>query len=184
VTIAALVLAAGEGSRFAGEAHKLVASFRGRPLWTWAVDAAVDAELDATYVVTGAVDLPLGNGVRVVRNDAWPDGQATSLARGIEAVRAAGHDAVVVGLTDQPFVRAEDWRAVASSTATPIAVASFEGERRPPVRLAAAVWPMLPQTGDEGARTLLRERPDLVTEVPCTGQPVDIDTLEDLERWS
>jgi molybdenum cofactor cytidylyltransferase len=184
VTTAALVLAAGEGSRFAGEGHKLTASFRGRALWTWAVDAAVAAGLDATFVVTGAVALPLDDRVRVVRNDAWAEGQATSLARGIDAVQAAGHDAVVVGLADQPFVAAGDWRAVAASTVTPIAVASFGGERRPPVRLAAAVWPLLPHTGDEGARRLLRERPDLVTAVPCTGQPVDIDTLEDLERWS
>ena len=184
MTTAALVLAAGEGSRFAGEGHKLTASFRGRPLWTWAVDAAVAAGLDATYVVTGAMDLPVDDRVHVVHNDAWAEGQATSLARGIEAVRAAGHDVVVVGLADQPFVGAEDWRAVAASTATPIAVASFGGERRPPVRLAAAVWPLLPRTGDEGARSLLRERPDLVTAVPCTGRPVDIDTLEDLERWS
>ena len=184
MTTAALVLAAGEGSRFTGAEHKLTASFRGRPLWTWAVDAALDAGLDATYVVTGAVELPLAGPVIVVHNDAWADGQATSLAAGIDAVQAAGHDAVVVGLADQPLVGAEAWRSVAAATGTPIAVASFAGERRPPVRLAAAVWPLLPREGDEGARSLLRERPDLVTEVPCTGQPVDIDTLEDLERWS
>lgn len=184
MTTAAIVLAAGEGSRFAGATHKLTAAFRGRPLWTWAVDAAVAAGLDATYVVTGAVELPVETPAVVVRNDAWAGGQAISLAAGIAAAAAAGHDVVVIGLGDQPLIGAEAWRSVAGSTATPISVASFRGERRPPVRLAAAVWPMLPKTGDDGARVLMRERPHLVTAVPCTGEPIDIDTLEDLEQWS
>jgi len=184
VTTAALVLAAGEGSRFVGETHKLLAPFRGRALWEWAVDAAVGAGLPATYVVTGAVRLPLPATVVDVHNDAWARGQATSLAAGIAAVDAAGHDAVVVGLADQPLVGSDAWQSVATATVTPIAVASFDGDRRPPVRLAAGVWPLLPTEGDEGARSLMRERPDLVTAVPCTGQPVDVDTLEDLERWS
>jgi len=184
VTTAALVLAAGEGSRFTGGTHKLVAPFRGRPLWEWAIDAALGAGLDATYVVTGAVPLPLPTAVVEVHNDGWADGQATSLATGIAAIREEGHDAVVVGLADQPLVGSDAWRSVAAAVATPIAVASFDGDRRPPVRLAAEVWPLLPTEGDEGARTVMRKRPDLVTAVPCSGQPVDIDTLEDLERWS
>jgi CTP:molybdopterin cytidylyltransferase MocA len=182
--VAAIVLAAGEGARFAGDTHKLLAPFRGRPLWAWAVDAAASASLDATYVVTGAIDLPVEPPVVIVHNDAWADGQSTSLRAGIAAASSAGHDAVVVGLGDQPLVGAEAWRSVARAVSTPIAVATFRGDRRPPVRLAAEVWPLVPQSGDEGARVLMRERPHLVTEVPCIGEPVDIDTLEDLERWS
>ena len=184
MTTAAIVLAAGEGSRYAGGSHKLLADFRGRPLWTWAVDAAVAAGLDATYVVTGAVDLAVGSAAVVVRNDAWAEGQATSVVAGVAAAGAAGHDAVVIGLADQPLIGPDAWQAVAVAVATPIAVASFGGDRRPPVRLAAEVWSLLPTTGDEGARVVMRERPDLVTAVPCIGEPVDIDTMEDLERWS
>jgi nicotine blue oxidoreductase len=184
VSTAALVLAAGEGSRFAGDTHKLLARFRGRPLWSWAVDAAVAAGFDATFVVTGAVELPIDAPAVLIRNEAWASGQATSLAAGVAAVAAAGHDVVVIGLGDQPLIGPDAWQAVAASTATPIAVASFGGERRPPVRLAAEVWPLLPKSGDDGARVLMRGRPDLVTAVPCSGEAVDIDTQEDLERWS
>jgi CTP:molybdopterin cytidylyltransferase MocA len=185
VTTAAVVLAAGDGTRYLGDHPKLLASFRGSPLVTWAVRAAAEAELDDVIVVAGAVDLSsLSLPGRVVINDRWADGQATSLHLGIAVAERSGHDAVVIGLGDQPLVGAAAWRAVSASIATPIAVATFAGERRPPVRLAAAVWPLVPASGDEGARGLMRERPDLVSEIPCTGEPVDIDTLEDLARWS
>jgi CTP:molybdopterin cytidylyltransferase MocA len=184
VSTAAVVLAAGGGTRFAGETHKLLARLGERSVVEHAIAAAVDAALDATYVVVGAVDVPEVAGATIVHNPRWADGQSTSLLAGIAAARDGGHDAVVIGLGDQPFVPPEAWAAVAACTATPIATATFDGARRPPVRLAAAVWDMLPSSGDEGARSLLRERPDLVTEVPCPGTPADIDTLEDLNRWS
>jgi CTP:molybdopterin cytidylyltransferase MocA len=184
LTVAAVVLAAGEGSRFNGPMHKLLTPFRGRPLVEWAVQAALDASLDATFVVIGAVDVNVPYGAVVLRNARWSDGQATSLCAGIDAASTAGHDAVVIGLGDQPLVPVDAWRAVAEADGRPIATAVFDGRRRPPVRLGAAVWPLLPTSGDEGARVLMRKRPDLVTEVPCAGDPIDIDTQEDLDRWT
>ena len=179
MTTAAIVLAAGGGTRFGGDGHKLLASFRGKPLVLWSLEAA--NVLDELIVVTGAVELPLPANAREVRNERWADGQATSLAAGIAA--AKDHDAVVVGLGDQPLIPAEAWRLVAAATDTPIAVATYAGQRRNPVRLAAEVWPLLPTQGDEGARSLLRSRPDLVTEVACPGEPADMDTQEDLATW-
>lgn len=185
MSVAGLVLAAGASTRFRGPTNKLLAPFRGRPLWIWAVEAAAGAGFEELIVVTGAVDLGeelAALGARSVREPRWAGGQAVSLAAGLAA--AAGHDAAVVGLADQPLMGSEAWRAVGSCTESQVAVATFGGLRRPPVRLAAEIWPLLPASGDEGARALMRQRPELVTEVPCSGEPIDIDTVEDLHQWS
>jgi CTP:molybdopterin cytidylyltransferase MocA len=183
---AAVVLAAGAGTRFAGPGPKLLAPFRGKPLVAWAVEHAADAGLDEVLVVVGGIEVAraLPPGVTVVRNERWAGGIATSLAAAIGAARAGGHGAVVVGLGDQPFIDPAAWQAVAAAEETPMAVATYEGERGNPVRLAAEVWRLLPMLGDQGARQLLRQRPELVSEVPCLGSAADIDTVEDLTTWS
>jgi CTP:molybdopterin cytidylyltransferase MocA len=152
----------------------------------WAIDAAAQAGLDETLVITGAVDLSgldLPPGVRLVRSERWADGQAHSLQAARAAAEAAGHGAMVVGLGDQPLIPPAAWRAVATSS-SPIAVATYAGRRRNPVRLARAVWPLLPVDGDVGARDLLLSKPELVEEVACVGEPADVDTQEDLGRWN
>lgn len=183
--VAAVLLAAGGGSRFAGDSHKLRAPFRGQPLLCHAIAPIVEAGLDL-FVVTGAVDVAdlVPASATIVPNTDWEQGQATSVRAGIAAAAAAGHDAVVVGLGDQPFLTAEAWRSVASSDA-PMAVATYDGRPGHPVRLAATVWGLLPEVGDEVGRVVRRSRPDLVREIPCPrGDASDIDTLEDLHRWS
>jgi molybdenum cofactor cytidylyltransferase len=185
MSLAAIVLAAGGGSRFEGPTHKLVALFRGRPLVTWAIEAALGATVDEVAVVTGAVQLDdlVPEDVVVIENQSWGSGQASSLQTAVLWASGRGHDAVVVGLGDHPLVPSSAWTAVAA-TPSPVAVATFDGRRRPPVRLDRSVWNLLPTTGDEGARVLMRQRPDLVREVVCKGQPIDIDSLEDRDRWS
>lgn len=180
--VAAVVLAAGGGSRFGGDVHKLLQPLWGRPLVAWVVTAALGAGLAEVAVVEGAVDLApvLPEGAVVLRNPGWAAGQAGSLRLGLDWCERRGHHAVVVGLGDQPLVPAAAWRAVAACEAAPIAVATYGGRRRNPVRLDRSVWPLLPVEGDEGARVLMAARPDLVAEVACTGTPLDVDTLEDL----
>ena len=78
MTIAAVVLAAGGGTRFAGPTHKLLAEFRGKPVVQWAVENATAAQLDDLVVVMGAVDLRhvLPAGVTLLYNPRWHEGQA------------------------------------------------------------------------------------------------------------
>ena len=71
-----------------------------------------------------------------------------------------------------------------SSSDAAIAVANYSGVRGNPVRLASAVWNLLPKEGDVGARNLLVQRSDLVRDIACEGSNADIDTTEDLQRWN
>lgn len=181
---AGILLCAGGSTRFSGDANKLLAPFRGRPLVGWALEHVGAAGFDEVIVVTGAVDL--SGELRdqtIVVNPAWVSGLASSLLAGVLEAGGRGHEVVVVGLGDQPMVPASAWAAVATAE-SPIAVANFAGRRTPPVRLAREVWTLLPATGDVGARELIRSRPDLVIEVECAGDGLDIDTVEDMAPWN
>ena len=154
----------------------------------------VAASIGPVIVVTGAVaDLVRASdadgdtpAVIVCHNPSWANGQSTSLRAGLDVAGRLGATSVVVGLADQPFVEPDAWRAVAAADG-PIVVATYDGARGNPVKLDAAVWPLLDEPAqrdpDAGARALMGVRPDLVREVPCTGSPADIDTEEDLRRW-
>lgn len=187
--LVAAVLAAGAGSRFHGDHHKLLTELDGAPLVHHAIRHALAAGIGPVVVVTGAVDLhlpdELAGAVQLHHNPRWADGQSTSIAVAVDAAAALGADAVVIGLGDQPGIPPTAWTCVVEAdTDRPIVVASYDGRRGPhPVRLHRSVWPMLSNSGDDGARTLMREHPELVHEVPCPGTAADIDTLEDVQRW-
>lgn len=182
-----MLLAAGSGSRFVSPSgHKLRHELRGRTLFAWALGPALQAGLDEVIVVSGAVALDdlVPDGVTLLHNEAWREGQSTSLQVAVDWAARRSHAAVVVGLGDLPGLTVEAWRAVATATEAPVVAASYEGRRAHPVRLAAEVWPLLPPGGDEGARALWRSHPEIVVELPCVGDPSDIDTWEELRRWS
>lgn len=186
MSVAGVILAAGAGSRFGGPGEKLVTLARGRPLIAWALDPVIEAALDEVIVVSGAAELSdvTPEGITLLRNDEWQAGQATSLGVALDWCQRRGHASAVVGLGDTPSLTASAWRAIAAAPGGPIVVATYGGRRGHPVRLDASVWTLLPTSGDEGARALMARRPELVVEVACEGKATDIDTREDLRRWS
>ena len=157
----------------------------GTPLIARAIAPALAAGLDELIVVAGAVDIAdvVPAEATLLQNDDWEGGQATSLGVALDWCHRQHHAAAVVGLGDVPGLEAAAWRRVATHIGGPIVVATYSGRRGHPVRLDAAVWSLLPSSGEEGARTLMSRRPELVVEVACSGSPMDIDTVEDLHRW-
>jgi CTP:molybdopterin cytidylyltransferase MocA len=186
--VSAIVLAAGGGSRFGG--GKLLAKLGGQPIIEAVLENLREAPVDEIIVIVGAEAGRLREvcerySVRTVANEEWERGQATSVLAGL---RASGGRAAVVLLGDQPFVGAEAVERLVAAFAegAKVAVATYGGKRRNPVLFSREVWPLLEAelAGDEGARSVLRRHPELVVEVPCegVGDPVDVDTREDLRR--
>ena len=159
-----------------------------------ATTAEADSGSDAGVGTGTGFGLDAGVGTGTGTGFGLDAGVATGTGFGSDASVATGTGfgrdvgAVVVALADQPLVGAE---AVARLIAAyrdgaTVAVAAYDGQARNPVLLARECWAdvIAMATGDQGARTFLRARPDLVTVVECgdTGRPDDIDTPADLAR--
>lgn len=186
--IAAVVLAAGLGTRFAGATPKPLVPLAGRPLLAYALDAARVSGLSPVVLVAAddSVAAVAPEGVTVVRNEAPERGIASSLQCALRALAARTDvDAVVVGLADQPLVGAGAYRQVGAAYAggARLAFASYGGQRGNPVLVARDHWDeALTLTGDEGARVLFRRHPTVAVPCDATGSPDDVDTPEDLMR--
>lgn len=182
-TSLAVILAAGEGSRFNGDKHKLATKLAGKPLVWWAVHHALVAGFTEVLVIEGAVPMKdlVPKEASIVHNHDWEDGQSRSLNIAVHYAQMFDYDQLVIGLGDQPFAQPDAWRLIANAD-KPIAVAKFSDNSTPPVRLHSDVWRLLPVDGDEGARQLLRSRPELVTEIPCPGSAVDVDTAGEFDQ--
>jgi molybdenum cofactor cytidylyltransferase len=187
--VAALVLAAGRGSRFGGDAPKPLARLGRRTLLAHAVAAASASGLRPVVVVVGyrgeEVAAAAGTLAEIVENPDWEEGMAASLRAGLAAVLPDPTiSAVAVALADQPRVGPEAYRRLSTAhrAGADLAVATYDGERGHPVLIGRSHWAeAMKLTGDEGARALLADHP--VESVACddTGAAVDIDTPADLE---
>ena len=178
-----VLLAAGSGSRFSGTQHKLLTQVEGKSIFEWALQHAIDAQIGPIAVVYGAVDLPRppsAQNVNFLHNANWQSGMASSVQCGLQWASSLGLQSVVIGLGDQPCIPPSAWISVAQ-TASPLAVATYQGVRANPVKIHAEFFSHIPTTGDIGARSLLRNHSELVTEVPCSGSGIDVDRAEDID---
>jgi len=190
VRIAALVLAAGGGSRFGG--GKMLARLHDRPVLQHVLDAVATLGPESTVVVLGddarEVEAAIAwRGERRVRNPDPERGLASSLQIGISEVAVAGPkiDAVLILLGDQPRVRPDVMRALvesAGATDRPVVVPRYPaGGGGNPALVRRAAWELVGSArGDRGLGPLLADRPDLVLQVEVAGSNPDVDTAEDL----
>ena len=166
MTLAAVVLAAGEATRFGAPKQRLLLpSVLGR---------LAASPVDEVVVVAGAYTRDVPDGVRIAGCTQWSRGPGASLRCGLAALGPEVEAAVVV-LADGPDLSPaavarvlDDWRSRGG-----IVAASYDGARGHPLVVGRADWGDIPDGG-------LHERP--VRLVPCDdlGAPGDVDRPEDL----
>ncbi|MCH7231964.1 nucleotidyltransferase family protein [Glycomyces sp. L485] len=183
--VAGLVLAAGAGRRF-GQPKALV-RYAGRSLLDRAVATLRDGGCRQVLAVLGAqAEQAMGDATEPftpVLNRRWGRGLSTSLQAGLAAVPDR-YDGVVVTLVDLPRIEAEAVRRLIAAAAggASLAVATYEGRRAHPMLFARSHFDGIAteSSGDRGARDYLAANACLVHEVPCPGDPSDVDTPAEL----
>jgi len=185
--IAAIILAAGSGTRFG--AHKMLAAYAGRPLVAHVVAAVRQAGIDPITVVvppdSGIVPALAGFPVVFAVNHAAATGIASSIRTGVEALPAQA-EAVLIALGDQPTVTSNYLRrlmAAHTASTAPISASDYNGILAPPAIFDRSLFAeLLALDGDRGARPVIDREQGRVHRVRVADRFEDIDTQEDLAR--
>jgi CTP:molybdopterin cytidylyltransferase MocA len=155
----------------------------GQRLLDRAVSVLHDGGCDPVFAVVRSGTAVAG--ARAVINAEPSRGMRSSLVLALAA--AANVDALAVLLVDVPGIGADAVRAVVSGWQPGrIAIGRYRGRRAHPTVMAPELWQAALELAgaDEGARALLAARPELVDEIDVGGDPADLDTPEDVRRWS
>lgn len=165
MSIGAVVLAAGEASRFGTPKQRL--------LLPEVLERLEQSSVDEIVVVAGAHTLETP--ANVVTFAGWKRGPGASLSSGLDELDPA-HEAAVVVLADGPdLAPAAVDRVIASWRADggDFVAASYDGKRGHPLLIVRSMWEEIPDVG-------LRDLD--VRLVPCDdlGHPGDVDTPADL----
>ena len=186
--IAAVVLAAGLARRMGRQ--KLLLQLQGKPVVRWSVEHVV-SHVEDVVIVTGPDESALrqaleGLTVRFVVNPRPQDGQGTSIAAGVAALKP-WTTAALIALGDQPRMPAavvptllEALRRSGKAIVAPL----YQGVQGTPVVFSSEVFAELRALkGDAGARAVVKENPERVELVAFDlAMPPDVDTPEDYAK--
>ena len=194
LTVGAVLLAAGSGSRMGGRPKALL-ELGGVPLILRQLVALSGAGVDEVVVVLGhhaARIEPVVEKfpVTLVHNPRPDEGQVSSLRLGLQAL-SSKLDTVLVALADQPLINEQDISALIGAykkrpVGTLVVVPQVGGAPGNPVIFSAQVREqILAGDADIGCRQWRAAHPEAVAafETDNRRYRLDVDTLEDIERF-
>lgn len=191
INIGVILLAAGNSSRL-GRPKQLL-DYEGRTLLQHSIQVAVESNANPVVVVVGAKAETIkheiqGKEIKVVENEEWEEGMASSIRCGIQAFSqlTPGAEGTILMVCDQPFVTASLLNELITAhqkTGKPIVACGYENTFGPPVFFHHSVFQeLLSLQGDIGARAILSQHSDDVEIIPFPKGNFDVDTEADYER--
>lgn len=182
--IAALILAAGDASRFG--ACKQLIEINGTTMLQSCIDKANEVFPDSVFVVTGAYHREISTAIRhakVILNPNWEQGIGSSIACGVRAIESQ-HDAIIILLADQVAVAVSDLKTIVSNfNGTNIVCARYAGSRGVPALFAQNAFNEMKKLKEnKGAKTILNRSNENIIDIEILSAEIDIDTPADLEH--
>lgn len=181
-----VIPAAGRGSRFGGELHKLAQPFGDSTVLGSTLRNALASQLPVVVVTTAALAPLAGRqlaqrDIVVVSEEQAARGMGHTLAVGIG--ERSGAPGWLVLPADMPLVRPATLLAVGRALEHhAVAYAQHKGRRGHPVGFAAELYSELVViTGDNGMRRVLLRYPAHAEDTDDAGVLLDIDTVANLE---
>lgn len=188
-----IILAAGESSRLGSPKQLLV--YSGATLLQHSIEAAQLSDAGSVIVVLGAnaglISKELKNTtVKVVINPEWKEGMASTIRCGLQTLVEMNPqvETAIFIVADQPFVTVgllNNLMDVNRKERSSIVASKYDDTFGTPVLFSNRYFPeLLELTGDVGAKSLVRKYLKETAFVHFPKGNIDIDTMEDYQRFS
>jgi molybdenum cofactor cytidylyltransferase len=192
IDVQGIILCAGGSRRFGSS--KMLADFRGRPLFAHALDAAIESNLsklqviinDKTPLLREAIEFVQNSRIELLVNRDFEKGMSTSIITGINNMDKSSAAMILLG--DMPFVDAGLINTVIASfkSSSATVCAPFIGNRHghPVVFHPRLFGDILKITGDQGCREIVLNNMQYVKKVVLDSDEsqMDIDNNNGLIR--
>lgn len=182
--ISGVILAAGLSKRMEGK-NKLMLELDQKKIVEHVIIAAKNSNLDELVLVyrdEAVKVLAEKYGIKALYNKNSEKGMATSLVEGVKGL-SQDSKACLFMLGDMPFVSSDTINKIISAEelniSEKIVVPFYDGKRGNPVMIGRKYYEdILKNTGDLGAREIIKQNPEEVLRVDIEGivQNLDIDT--------
>ena len=154
----------------------------------------LDAQIRNVLVVLGANqeahrELVKGLAVDVIYNRDWESGIGSSIKAGLQYLflKYPSAESVIVSVCDQPLLTPETVYNLITryrETGKPVIASSYADVPGVPVLFHKSYFEKLSRLADDqGAKRIIIQNPADVSLVPFPGGEIDLDTMEDYQRY-